>query len=68
MKTEVKARNIKDDEQKGQSIALEFSLTAETEEDKKVIETIRNSPEGAMELGAVTVSCEKPEVEVELVF
>ena len=68
MITNVEARNIKDDEQKGQSIALNISLAAETEEEKGVIDSIRKSPGGATELSAVTVSCDKPEVKIELVF
>lgn len=68
MRTNVEVRNIKDEEQKGQSIALNISLVAETEEDKGIINIIRKSPEGAMELGVVTVSCDKPEVEIELVL
>lgn len=68
MKTEVKARKIKDDEKKGQSIVLDVSLIAETYEDKKVIEAIYKSPEGASELGVVGIDLMELKVEVELIF
>lgn len=68
MKTEVTMRSIKDDEKKGQSIALNITLTGKSPEDLEIIDAVRSSPEGAMELGAVTVSHDKPEVEIELVF
>ena len=68
MKTEVTMRNIKDDERKGQSVALNITLTGKSPKDLEIIDAIRSSPEGAMELGVLTVSHDKPEVEIELVF
>lgn len=68
MKTKVTSRKIKDDDKKGQSIVLGISLAAQSPEDIEMIDAIRASPEGAMELGAVTVSHDKPEVEIEVVF
>ena len=68
MKTKVTMRKIKDDEKKGQSIVLNITLAGKSPKDLEIIDAIRASPEGAMELVTVTVSHDKPEVEIELIF
>ncbi len=68
METKVTKREIKDNKKKGQSIAINITLAGKSLEDLAIIDAIRASPEGAKELGVVAVSCNKPEVEIELIF